>query len=139
VSLSQIFTDFFFTLVFFITKDYSKTIPIIQNVNSAVVLTIFFYRMYQNLKFWHQISQARTDKHYDFLAPPFLGFVRAFFGFCTGVTAIIYRFKLFTNAFVLWLVIAITSTLVAWYVDVRGDWGLLIHEHSTFLRTKLLF
>lgn len=33
----------------------------------------------------------------------------------------------------------VTSTLVAWYVDARGDWGLLGHEKRTLLRQKLFF
>lgn len=89
-------------------------------------MIVFGYRMYQNLKFWHQISVA-NNRQYNFMEPPFLGFVRAFFGFCTGLTAMVYRLKLFNNSFILWLIIAITSTCVAWYVDIRGDWGLLIH------------
>ena len=95
--------------------------------------------MVQNLKFWYQITQARQDKKFDFKAPPFLGFCRALFGCLTAICALIYRLKLFPNAFTLWVVIIVISTLVAWYVDVRGDWGLLVHENKTFLRPKLLF
>lgn len=39
----------------------------------------------------------------------------------------------------LWLVIASVSTLVAWYADVRGEWGLLSHENKTLLRPRLFF
>lgn len=95
--------------------------------------------MVQNLKFWYQLTQAKVDKKYDFKAPPFLGFFRAFFGCLTAICGMVYRLKLFPNAFILWLVFIIISTLVAWYVDVRGDWGLLVHENKTFLRPKLLF
>ncbi len=87
---------------------------------------MFAYRIYQNLKFWHQISVANNRK-YDFMAPPFLGFIRGLFGFSTGLTAMVYRLKLFENSFILWIVIAIISTCVACYVDLRGDWGLLNH------------
>lgn len=102
-------------------------------------MAIFAYRMFQNLKFWHQISSAKPDKHYDFMAPPFLGFCRATFGFLTALTSMIYRLKLFSNAMILWLIFVILATLVAWYVDARGDWGLFVHEEKTILRPRLFF
>lgn len=132
-------TDLFYTIFFFITKNITLTKLVVANFNSGLVITIFFYRMVQNLKFWYQLTQAKVDKKYDFKAPPCLGFCRAFFGCFTAICGMVYRLKLFPNAFVLWLVVIIVSTLVAWYVDVRGDWGLLVHENRTFLRPKLLF
>ncbi len=73
------------------------------------------------------------------MAPPFLGFCRATFGFLTALTSMIYRLKLFSNAMILWLIFVILATLVAWYVDARGDWGLFVHEEKTILRPRLFF
>lgn len=139
VSLTQPLSDFCYAVYIFISRDPVLTRIAIPNFNSAIVITVFFYRMLQNLKFWHQLSQAKADKKYDPWAPPFLGFFRALFGFLTAIAAMIYRLKLFAKAFEMWLVISICSTLVAWYVDVKGDWGLLNIENNTIFRPRLLF
>jgi hypothetical protein len=80
------------------------------------------------------MMREKGDKKYDFWLPPFLGVLRAVSGFLTGITAMLYRLNIFQNAKVLWIVVAIMSTLVSWYVDVRGDWGLLHHQSKTILR-----
>lgn len=114
-------------MFYFCSHDVAFTKAATANANSAIVITVFFFRMVQNLKFWHQISQARPDKCYDFWAPAFIGAIRAIFGFLTGITALLHRLKVFPNTFALWIVVIILSTLVAWYVDVKGDWALLNH------------
>lgn len=139
VSLSQPMTDFFYTVCFLISKDAAATATISANFNSALVMTLFLYRVIQNSRIWYQITQAREDKVYDFWAPPFLGAIRATFGFLAGLTSMLYRLKAFPNALVLWIVIAVFATLVSWYVDVRGDWGLFQHQSKNILRQKLLF
>lgn len=132
-------TDLFYAIFFFCSRDATLTKYVTPNVNSAIVITIFSYRMFQNLKFWLQVVNSKPDKKYDFWLPPFLGFVRSLSGFTTAITAIFYRLKTFNGAFVLWMVVIIISTLVSWYVDVRGDWGLLQHQSRFVLREKILF
>lgn len=139
ISLTQPLSDFCYTVYIFASRDAALTRKAIPNFNSAIVITVFSYRMFQNLKFWHQLSQAKPDKNYDPWAPPFLGFCRALFGFFTAITAMVYRLQLFARAFEMWLVISICSTLVAWYVDVKGDWGLFNIENHTIFRPRLLF
>ena len=139
VSLTQPLTDFFYTNCYFFSKDAVRCKAITPNFNSGIVIGIFALRMYQNLKFWNQLCQAKPDKKYDFWLPPFLGFVRATTGLCASTAAIFNRLKLFKGAFPLWLVFIIISTIVSWYVDVKGDWGLLNHQTKNILRQKLLF
>ena len=134
MSLTQPITDLFYTVFFFCSRDITLTKSVAPNFNSAIVITVFSYRMYQNFKFWLQIVNSKPDKKYDFWLPPFLGFVRAFFGCVAAITAIFYRLNIFSNAIALWIVMIVISTLVAWYVDVRGDWGLLQHQSRSFLR-----
>jgi hypothetical protein len=52
VSLTQPLTDFFYTVYFFFSGDPKLTKLVTPNVNSGIVITVFFYRMYQNFKFW---------------------------------------------------------------------------------------
>jgi len=139
VSLTQPATDLFYTIFFFISRNSGLAKAVTPNFNSGLVITVFAYRMYQNLKFWLQIINSKPDKKYDFWLPPFLGFCRALSGFIAAIMAIFYRLKIFPNAITLWIVMIVISTLVSWYVDVRGDWGLLQHQNKSFLRQKLLF
>lgn len=128
VSLSQPITDLFYSVCLLISKDSAATITISQNFNSALVMMLYLYRVMQNSRFWHQISQARADKVYDFWAPAFIGIIRGIFGFLTGLASLLNRLKAFQNVSVFWVIIAVCATLVSWYVDVRGDWGLLQHQ-----------
>lgn len=62
------------------------------------------------------------------------GFFRACFSTLLNISAIFYRLKTFKNAYAFYLTAAIMNTLVAWFVDVKGDWGLLDYKNKTFLR-----
>lgn len=135
VSLNQPFADFFYTICSYATKDYARCTKTVPNVSSVYIITMFSYRILQNLKFWRQISPKGEG---NFWAPPFLGFVRAFFGLNTAIAALLFRLDIFPTAKQYWIAIAIISTLVSWFVDMKGDWGLLGFEHK-LLREKLLF
>jgi hypothetical protein len=95
VSTSQPISDFVYSLYFLISGDATATRALIPNFYTGLLLTFFIHRMVQNLKIWDQISSARPDKHYDVMAPAFLGFVRGAFAFLTTIAALIYRLKLF--------------------------------------------
>lgn len=138
-SLTQPCTDFFFTCCYFFSKDLGRCKYLMPNFNSGLVITIFIYRIIQSLKFWRQLTLARADKKYDFWSPPFLGTLRATSALLASTASIFYRLRLFSGALGLWLTFVIISTLWSWYVDLRGDWGLLNHQTKTLLRQKLLF
>ena len=125
VSFVQPFGDLFYTLCQLMSSDSAYCTSQTPNFTSAYVMTMLFLRMVQNLKFWYQNTQASATKKYNFQAPPFLGFIRGFFGFNTAIAALVYRLKLFETSFAYWLVLSIVTTLVSWLVDLKGDWGLL--------------
>ena len=100
---------------------------------------MFLYRVIQSAKLFYQITMAREDKKYDFMAGPFLGLIRATLSFTTAGIALLYRQKVFQNALHLWLVFASVTTVYSWLVDLKGDWGLLDYRNKQILRTKLLF
>ena len=122
VSFNQPFADLFYTICSFTSRDYESCTKNVPNFSSAYIMFIFIYRMIQNLKFWRQLSIA--SKNYNFLAPPFLGFIRGFFGLNTAIAALLFRLEIFERAQTYWIFMAITTTIVSWVVDVRGDWGL---------------
>lgn len=103
------------------------------------MITLCCLRMFQSLKFWRQVTNQKIEKKYDFWAPQFMGFLRASSGLTVSIVGMANRLKLFDSAFTIWLVTIIFSTLLSWYVDVRGDWGLFNHQAKTILRKKLLF
>lgn len=139
ISLSQPMTDFFYTCCYLFSSDHKQCQPITQNFNSGLVISLFLLRMFQSLKYWRQVTLAKADKKYDFWAPQFIGFLRGSSGLIASVVAMANRLKLFDKAFEVWMVAIIISTLLSWYVDVRGDWGLLNHQAKTIFRKKLLF
>lgn len=139
VSLTQPITDFFYTCCYFFSKDLQRCKALTPNFNSGIVIGFFLLRMYQNMKFFIQQTNQKPDKKYDFWSPPFLGFCRASTGAIAATMAIFNRLKSFPAALPLWIVFISITTLVSWYVDVRGDWGLLNHQTRIFLRKKLLF
>ena len=136
VSLNQPFADLFYTICTFTSRDYPTCKKHVPNFSSALIMTMFAWRMLQNFKFWVQISKAA--KTYNFKAPPFLGFIRASFGLNTSIAALLLRLEVFPTAWNYWLAMAIITTIVSWIVDVRGDWG-LFGFGDKFLRDKLLF
>ena len=89
VSFVQPFGDLFYTICNFTTRDGSNCRALTPNFISAYVITMFTLRIFQNLKFWHQVSIP--NKKHDFWAPQFMGFVRATFGLNTAIAALVPR------------------------------------------------
>lgn len=139
VSLTQPASDFFYMIFNLFAKSRTVSAAVAANFNSAIVIGVFVSRLFQNIKMWLQLCNKTSPPIYNFWHPPFLGAIRAFFGILAAIAGLFNRLKLFPGAFALWIVMIILATLVAWYVDVRGDWGLLQHQSSKFLRQKLLF
>ena len=104
------------------------------HASSAYILTIFIYRMIQNMKLWRQLTMLKPDKKYDFKAPQFLGFFRGLFAFFTALFGLLDRLKVFEGVFVVWLVLSILTTLYSWFIDIRFDWGILNRRSRSCLR-----
>ena len=138
-SFNQPFGDLFYTICFVSSNNPQYCITSAPYASSGYILTIFLYRMIQNLKLWHQNTMNKPDKKYDFKAPQFIGFFRGLFAFITALFALLDRLKVFNGAFIVWLVLSIITTLYSWYIDIRYDWGIFDRKSKTFLREKLLF
>lgn len=138
-SFNQPFGDLYYTICFVATHHAPSCSSTSPYASTSYIMTIFMYRMIQNLKLWHQITMKKPDKKYDFKAPQFLGFFRGLFAFCTSLFSLLDRLKLYHGSFEVWLVFSIVTTLYSWFIDIRFDWGILnIHEKNC-LRQKLLF
>lgn len=138
-SFNQPFGDFYYTICFVSTKHAPTCASTSSYASTAYIMTVFLYRMIQNLKLWHQITMKKPDKKYDLKAPQFLGFFRGFFAFCTSLFSLLDRLKLYQGSFEVWLVFSIISTLYSWFIDVRFDWGILNIHQKNCMRQKLLF
>ncbi len=139
VSFNQPMGDFFYTICYTSTKDSGFCNKNTSYFSSAYIMTMFLYRIIQSIKFFQQITMARADKKYDFMAGPFIGMIRATMSLLTAGTALINKQKLFDNALYLWIVFASVTTFYSWLVDLKGDWGLLDYRSGKILRPKILF
>lgn len=133
-SFNQPFGDMFYTACYVIRGEPDWCRATTPNFAAGYIMIIFLYRIIQSAKFFHQITMARADKKYDFMAGPFIGLIRAFLSFCTAGIGVINRLKLFNNAMALWIVFAIVTTIYSWLVDLKGDWGLLDYRAGKLLR-----
>lgn len=62
VSLSQPFGDMFYTICHLIENDAPRCTSLTPNFTTSYILIVLLYRMIQNLKFWHQNTQASASK-----------------------------------------------------------------------------
>lgn len=97
-------------------------------------MVMFAYRIIQSFKLFHQITMAKPDKKYDYMAGPFIGGIRACMSFLSALIGLVYRLKLFDNALIFWIVFASVTTIYSWLVDLKGDWGLLDYNSGRILR-----
>jgi hypothetical protein len=101
-----------------------------MNVSLAILLILFSYRIIINCKLMNQKGWI--------LLPPYYGTFRAFSACITAIMSYVFRKYASDALFVLFIVSAVTSTLIAIYADFRGDWGLL-RRNECALRKKLYF
>ena len=86
------------------------------DINLGILVTIFTYRMIQNLKVLNQNNFR--------LIPPFYGVFRAFSSMLTAITSYVYRKQLTDTAFGFFCTVAFITTCIAIFVDLKADWGL---------------
>lgn len=139
VSFVHPITDLFTTIAMLFIQNRTSLLLASQVFMSSLYILIFLYRIIQNLKFWYELTQEKQNKQYDFWAPPFLGFLRAFFALLASTAGMMNGLKFYDKAMIVWIILGVIATLISWYVDVRGDWGLLQHQSRYVLRKDLLF
>lgn len=94
-SLNQPFQDLYYTICYTIRKDAKWCKGSSPNFGTAYIMIIFAYRIIQSFKMFHQITMAKPDKKYDFMAGPFIGGIRACMSFVSALIALFLRINLF--------------------------------------------
>lgn len=133
-SFNQPFGDLFYTICYVASNDSNYCSTRSPFASTAYILTIFSYRIIQNLKMWHQNTMNKADHKYSFVDPPFIGSFRGLSAFITTLFALFDRLKLFEGTFTVWLVLSIITTLYSWFIDIRLDWGILSFGSRNCLR-----
>lgn len=99
VSLTQPFSDFFYGIFNIFADNRAIATATTANFQSAITIGVFVERFFQNIKNWLAVCKSTEIPIYDFWLPPFLGTIRAFFGFLAVVAALLNRLNLFKGAF----------------------------------------
>ena len=139
MSFNQPVGDLFYTVCYVSINDASWCLKNSSYFSSAYIMNFYLYRIVGNLRNLRLLYMGKPDKKFDFMAGPFLSLWRAILSLCTSTASIVYRQKLFDNAFYMWVMFAAITTFYSWLVDLKGDWGLLDYKSGNILRTKLIF
>lgn len=99
ISLTQPFSDFFYGIFNIFANNRVIATAASANFQSAITIGVYVERFFQNIKTWLAICRKTEIPNYDFWLAPFLGTVRAFFGFYAVLAALLNRLNLFHGAF----------------------------------------
>lgn len=139
ISFTQPSGDLFYTICFTASEDTEYCTKNSPNFSSAYIFFILLFRSLQCLRITYKNYLEKSPLTWDFMQLQWIGLGRAIFTTILNISAIFYRLKTFHGAMAFWIVSAIVNTLFAWFVDMRGDWGLLDFKNKTLLRDKLQF